>query len=137
MYPYYRTLADDIATAINGEYSAIQCYAKLAQLAPNETERKQILEIRNDEMAHYQAFTYIYTQLTGQQPSPQLIEECPTEYVPGLDFSFKDEQKAADFYLDIADQTDDPFIKDKFKRAAADEQNHAVWFLYFLTKQRY
>ncbi|MBN8210279.1 ferritin-like domain-containing protein [Bacillus sp. NTK071] len=136
MYPYYRTLVDDIATAINGEYSAIQCYKKLAQLAPNETERNRIKEIRKEEKMHLQAFKNIYTQLTGQQPSPQLTEECPDEYRAGIDFAFNDEQKTVDFYLDIADQTEDPFIKKTFKRAAADEQNHSVWFLYFVTKRR-
>ncbi len=136
MVPYYRTLADDVATAINGQYSAIQCYKKLAQLAPNETERNRILEIRRDEKRHFKLFTGIYTQLTGQQPSPQLIEECPTEYRAGLDASVIDEQNAADFYRRVADQTNDPYIKETFKGAALDEQNHAVWFLYFLTKRR-
>lgn len=130
----YRTLVEDIAIAINGEYSAIQCYEILAQLAPNEKARNQILEIRQDEINHYQAFTAIYTQLTGQQPTPELVEECPTAYVPGLKYSIEDEQKAVDFYLDIADQTQDAYIKETFKRAAADEQNHAVWFLYLLTR---
>ncbi|WP_270180313.1 ferritin-like domain-containing protein [Alkalihalobacillus sp. CinArs1] len=134
MHHVYRTLVEDIATAINGEYSAIQCYDILAQLAPNEKTKDQILEIRQDEVNHYQAFTTIYTQLTGQQHSPQLIEECPTSYISGLKYSIEDEQKAVDFYLDIADQTQDSYIKEVFKRAAADEQNHAVWFLYFLTR---
>ena len=136
MYPYYRTLEEDIANAINGEYSAIQCYKKLAQLAPNETERNRILEIRRDEKKHFKAFKAIYTQLTGQEPSPQLIEECPTEYKAGLDASVNDEQIAADFYRRVADQTNNLFIKETFIGAALDEQNHAVWFLYFLTKRR-
>ena len=136
MYPYYRTLEEDIASAINGEYSAIQCYKKLAQLAPNETERNRILEIRKDEKRHFKLFKSIYTQLTGQEPSPQLIEECPTNYWAGLDASLNDEQNAADFYRRVADQTNNPFIKEAFTGAALDEQNHAVWFLYFLTKRR-
>ena len=46
--------------------------------------------------------------------------------------AFKDEQETVDFYLDLADQTQDQSIKKVFQRAAADEQNHAVWFLYLL-----
>ncbi|GAA3314104.1 hypothetical protein GCM10020331_005840 [Ectobacillus funiculus] len=38
------------------------------------------------------------------------------------------------FYLDIADKAQDSYIKKQFRRAATDEQNHAVWFLYFYTK---
>ncbi|MGE6203777.1 ferritin family protein [Guptibacillus hwajinpoensis] len=132
----YRTLADDIATAINGQYTAIQCYKKLARLAPNETERNRINEIRKDEKKHFRAFQQIYTQLTGRQHEPEVVEECAADYRIGLDLAFNDEQNTVDFYLDIAEQTQDPYIKETFKRAAADEQNHAVWFLYMLTKRR-
>lgn len=124
----------DIAKAISGEYSAVQCYAKLAQMAVNPGEREQITEIRQDEIRHYQQFNQIYMNLTGRQPDPKIMEECPNTYKKGLDFAFKDEQNTVDFYLDIAEQTTDPSIKDIFKRAAADEQHHAVWFLYFLNK---
>ncbi|WP_372813809.1 ferritin-like domain-containing protein [Paenibacillus sp.] len=134
----FRSSADmnliaDIAKAINGEYSAIFCYEQLAKLAPNQEARNQILEIRNDEIKHYQAFSQIFVSLTGRQPTPQIIEQCETEYTAGLRASFKDEQMTTDFYLDIAEKTNDPYIKETFRRASADEQNHAVWFLYYLT----
>ncbi len=125
---------DDIQKAINAEYSAVDCYGKLANMAPTEDERKQILEIQNDEKRHMEEFSRIYTQLTGKQPSYEIIEDCPDEYRQGIKFAFKDEQEATDFYLDIADQAQDAYIKDRFKRAASDEQNHAVWFLFFLSK---
>jgi rubrerythrin len=35
-----------------------------------------------------------------------------------------------DLYLDLAEKAPDPLMKKQIKRAAADEQNHAVWFLY-------
>ncbi|GAB6991987.1 ferritin-like domain-containing protein [Paenibacillus pini] len=136
---YYRTdtvLASDIEHAINGEYSAITCYEQLARLAPNEEERSKILEIRNDEIRHFHVFAQIYTTLTGRQPTPHLLEKCPTEYFEGINFAFKDEQKTVDFYLDIADKAIDPYMKEQVKRAAADEQNHAVWFLYFITQYK-
>lgn len=126
-------LIADIAKAINGEYSAIICYEQLAMLAPTEEDRKQILEIRQDEIRHYQTFSHIYVTLTGKQHTPQMIEKCKANYIEGLRASFKDEQETTDFYLDIAENTTDPYIKDKFRRASSDEQNHAVWFLYFLT----
>lgn len=141
MFSYYydfraapdAALIDDIAKAINGEFSAIACYEQLAKLAPNEEQRNQILEIRNDEIHHYQIFSHIYTSLTGRQPTPQIVEPCPAEYVAGLKAAFKDEQETVDFYLDIAEKANAPYIKEAFKRASADEQNHAVWFLYFLS----
>jgi rubrerythrin len=138
---YYRApsnsqLARDIQKAINGEYSAIACYEKLAEMAPTQSERNQILEIRKDERRHYEAFRRIYTRLTGEQPTSELTEECPGTYRKGLDAAFIDEQETVDFYLDIAEKTLDMTIKETFRRAAADEQNHAVWFLYYLYKNK-
>lgn len=129
-------LVDDIQKAINGEYSAIACYEQLAKMSTKQDERDQILEIRADEKRHFEKFSSIYTKLTGTKPTPKIIEECPKTYKAGLEFSLKDEQKTVDLYLDIADQAQDPFIKETFRRAAADEQNHAVWFLYFFTTKK-
>lgn len=123
----------DLTKAINGEYSAIICYEQLAKLAPTEEAKKQILEIRQDEIRHYQTFLHIYFMLTGQQHTPQITEQCKQNYQEGLRASFKDEQDTTDFYSNIAANSRDPYINEQFRRASSDEQNHAVWFLYFLT----
>jgi rubrerythrin len=146
MYPYtnyydalYRQnnkLIRELEKAINGEYNAINCYEKLANLAPNEKEKSRILEIRQDESKHYQQFDQIYTRLTGRKPQPKISEECPEVYLNGLEFALQDEQTTVDFYMEVADGTSDPTIKEAFQRAAADEQNHAVWFLYYFTKNK-
>lgn len=137
LYWFYRSsdiqLVKDIAKAINGEYSAIICYAQLANLAPNDESRNRILEIRQDEIRHYQTFSQIYINLTGRPYTPQINEQCASTYMSGLRDSFKDEQETTDFYLGIAERAAAPMIKDSFRRASADEQNHAVWFLYLLT----
>ncbi|MEB2300352.1 ferritin-like domain-containing protein [Lysinibacillus xylanilyticus] len=127
-------LVNDIQKAINGEYSAIVCYEKLAKMAPTEDEKNRILEIQKDEKRHLEEFSKIYTTLTGSKPSYQITEECPDDYRAGIEFAFKDEQETVDSYLDIADQANDPMIKERFRRAAADEQTHAVWFLFFFQK---
>lgn len=142
MYPYYdhyrqnEKLVNDLTKAINGEYSATQCYARLAQMAPNSEQRDRINEILNDEKKHLQQFSQIYTSLTGRQPKPQMIEECANTYVAGLEASLKDEQKTTDFYHKVADEATDPAIKRTFRRAAFDEQYHAVWFLYYIGKEK-
>jgi rubrerythrin len=143
VYPYFyhyvryepdQRLLNDIVKAINGQYSAIVCYEQLAKMANNDEERNRILEIREDEIGHYQVFSQLYMTLTGRQPKPQITEQCPTDYKNGLQFALKDEQETVDFYLSVSDKTQDENIKESFRRAAADEQNHAVWFLYFYTK---
>lgn len=129
-------LISNIEKAINGEYSAIHCYTKLAELASSEGVRKQILEIRQDEVKHFQQFVQIYGSLTGRQPEPKVSEKCPNTYLNGLEFALKDEQQTVDFYLEISDEATNQFVKDAFRRAASDEQNHAVWFLYYFVKAK-
>lgn len=142
MYPYYdhyrqnQKLISDLKKAINGEYSATQCYAKLAGMAKSAVQRDQINEILEDEKKHLRQFTHIYRTLTGKQPQPQMTEDCADTFIGGLEASFKDEQKTTDFYHEIADDAADPVIKEVFRRAAFDEQNHAVWFLYYLGKAK-
>jgi rubrerythrin len=141
-YPYYmrapqdENLINNIAKAINGEYSAIACYEKLAQQAPTAEVRDQIMEIKKDEMSHFNVFSQIFQSLTGKQPTPEITEECPDVYQEGLVAALKDEQATVDFYLDIADSTQNPYVRRQFKRAAADEQNHAVWFMYYYTDSK-
>ncbi|MBM7692783.1 rubrerythrin [Peribacillus deserti] len=125
-----------ISEAINGEYSAIQCYERISAMAPSQSVRNQILEIRTDEISHFQHFRRIYTSLFGAQPSVKITEECPNNYREALDFAFRDEQQTVDKYLDITELTNDSSIKEAFRRAAADEQNHAVWFLYFMSQNQ-
>lgn len=127
-------LVNDIQKAINAEYSAAACYEKLAKMAPTEDVKNRILEIQKDEIRHLEEFSKIYMNLTGRKPSYQIIEECPDNYRAGIEFAFKDEQETVDSYLDIADKANDLMIKERFRRAAADEQNHAVWFLFFFSK---
>nr|WP_285852029.1 ferritin-like domain-containing protein [Sporosarcina luteola] len=120
--------------AIDGEYTAIACYELLANQAENDEIKKRILEIRNDEIRHYETFWYLYISLTGNQPSPKMTKECPADYRSGVLASFIDEQEAVDFYHRIARNTDNPVVRDVFTRASADEQNHAVWYLHFVNQ---
>ncbi|WP_160725525.1 ferritin family protein [Bacillus sp. USDA818B3_A] len=136
LYRQTNALIQEVEQAINGEYSAIECYTRLANLAPNQKEREQILEIREDEVNHYQQFVHIYQRLTGRPPQPKIVEDCPNSYMKGLESAIEDEQKTVDFYMGIADKSTDPMIQGAFRRAASDEQNHAVWFLYFFSKAK-
>ena len=129
-------LVKQIIMAINGEYNAIKCYEKLAKLAPTEEERKQILEIRKDEISHFKQLISLYSGLTGIDPKPQQTEICEENYIRGLEAALKDEQNTVDFYLSVADETTNAAAMQLFERAAKDEQQHAVWFLYYFTKNK-
>ncbi|MBD8006774.1 ferritin-like domain-containing protein [Bacillus norwichensis] len=122
-------LERDIVNAINGEYSAIACYGQLIEMAPSEREKKIIREIRNDEIRHFHYISAIYMLMMNRQPDPKITKKCPNNFTDGLKFAFEDEQETVDFYHEIADKAKHPYIQHLFRRAAADEQNHAVWFL--------
>ena len=132
--PTNNQLIVDLTNALNGEYNAIRFYEHLAQLAPNEEVRNRILEIRRDEMRHYQGYANTYMALTGHQPSPQITEALPTNFKSGILTAFKDEQEAAEFYYRVARETNIPYISNQFRSNASEEQNHAVWFLFFITQ---
>ena len=129
-------LVKQVQMAINGEYSAIKCYEKLAKLAPTEEERKRILEIRQDEISHFKQLVLLYTGLTGMDPKPEQMEICEDNYLRGLEAALKDEQHTVDFYLSVADETVNAAAMHFFERAAKDEQQHAVWFLYYYVKNK-
>ncbi|HWI47190.1 MAG TPA: ferritin-like domain-containing protein, partial [Rummeliibacillus sp.] len=48
------SVLNDLKKAMDGEHDAICYYEVLANLAPNPKIKKQILEIREDEIRHYQ-----------------------------------------------------------------------------------
>lgn len=127
------SLLTHLLTAINGEFTAIHYYEQLAQLAPNEATKKRILEIRQDEMRHFQLFSHVFLCLTGYEPSPELTATMPTSYKDGIHHSFLDEQETTEFYHRMAREAAMPYLQHVFNTAAMDEQNHAVWFLYYLT----
>jgi rubrerythrin len=126
-------LVGNVMKAIQGEYNAIHFYEKLAALAPTDQIRKRILDIREDEMEHFKGFSHLYTCLTGQQFYPQITEPMPTNFQNGVVVAFHDEQETSDFYLTVSREVYyDPSIREEFRYNAADEQRHAVWFLYFM-----
>ncbi|WP_246258689.1 ferritin-like domain-containing protein [Kroppenstedtia pulmonis] len=61
----------DVAQSIQGQYEAIHYYSKLGTLAPDEQDREQILEIREDEIKHDYTFRQLYRSLTGKEPRVQ------------------------------------------------------------------
>jgi len=134
-FSQHSSLLEDIRKAVNGEYGAIVCYERIAGMAPDAETRNRILEIRNDEIRHFQRFSQLYYRLSGIHPKPVLSEPCPAEYRAALRFAFQDEQETVDFYHEIADRAGHTDIGHAFRRAAADEQNHAVWFLSWLVSR--
>ncbi|MHA6488293.1 ferritin family protein [Bacillus cabrialesii] len=140
-YPYPAPCREDpvlirnLKKAINGEFSAVQCCRKLAELARRDEIRKQIEDIRRAEMRHLREFSTLYEAITGQHIMPKQTGESPDNFTRGLNAAFIDEQETVHFYLRAAEETSNIKAKGLFTRAARDEQHHAVWFLYYLTER--
>ncbi|WP_027963649.1 ferritin family protein [Halalkalibacillus halophilus] len=125
-------LVDDLLHALTIENNAIEQYTKLADIAPNKIIQDQILLIKGAETIHYRHFSHFYTQMTGEIYTPQIPLDISTSYTESLHDAFKEKQNTVTFYYDLAERSNNPYVKEKFRRAAVDEQNHAVWLLYFL-----
>ncbi|SIT91791.1 Rubrerythrin [Edaphobacillus lindanitolerans] len=127
------SMIQNLVKAIDGEYNAIYCYEYLANQAPNAEIKNRIMEIRSDEIRHYKMFWELHQTLTGQEYQPKVTQKCPNNYWKGVSEAFLDEQITTEFYLDAARKASNVLVRNAFDSAARDEQNHAVWFLYFLT----
>ncbi|WP_051314643.1 ferritin-like domain-containing protein [Alteribacter aurantiacus] len=125
---------NNIARTMNIVYTSIFCLEVLAQLAPNQEERNRLLAIRVEEFRHYRMFAELYFTLTGREHSPQMMAVCPSEYKSGLREAFFNKQNNVAFYLKVAEQADVPAVRNTFRRAAWDEQNHAVWLLFLMNQ---
>lgn len=131
-YHMQYSVLNDLTKAMDGEHEAICFYEMLANMAPKASMKKKILEIRDDEIQHFHMFEHIYFCLTGCQYFPQTQPTYPKSFLHGIDKAFHDEQETVDFYHTVARKVQDPWISCAFSESASDEQNHAVWFLYFM-----
>ncbi len=133
MYPNYPqydyALLNDIAKSIQDEYHAISYYAELESLAHEQTTKEVFAEIREDEIQHFYTFVQIYQRLTGKNPQVSMGSR-PENLEEGIKFAIRDELETVDFYNKIADQAHDATIREAYRRAALDEQQHASWFTY-------
>lgn len=128
------SMIHNLEEAINGEYNTIYCYEHLADLAPSDEIKKRIMEIRSDEVRHYEMFWDVYYSLTGKEFQPEITKKCSTSYSAGVLAAFLDEQKTTEFYHRAMREASATEAKKAFDSAAKDEQNHAVWYLYYLTE---
>lgn len=121
----------DVARAIILEVHAYNFYQRLAELSPNEQDRRVILRIQGDEAKHYHWFTMILGRMGGQQPQIP-IGDLPQEFEEGVRTAINNELEASSFYQDIAYRATDHMTQMHFMHASHDEQRHASWFEYML-----
>ncbi|MGG0239889.1 ferritin family protein [Bacillus rhizoplanae] len=129
----YNQVSQAILEAIKGEAAAIDFYSRLVKEAPNARHKKDILHALEDEKVHLQQFIQLFTTLTGQQPTYQVVQTQYSSYKEGLERAYEDELEAYEDYRNAYLLTQNLAIRDVFFRAMTDEIEHAMRFGFLLS----
>ena len=130
------SIAQNLQTYITAELNDTRYYRQLADRAPNEDDRKLLMEISSDEQQHAVRFQKLYRAITGKDFTP----EVPP---PELNGSYKDLLR--DRVLDEAHDfrkygeqhlknSNDLALSDAYYLTQNDENVHALRLLYMLSK---
>lgn len=124
-----------LVEAVYTEKEAITLLNQLTVLAPSHKEHNQLTIMKQEESRHLHQFTNAYYELTSHYPVVNDKDNCSILYRQGIQQLIEAKQNNVSFYLDGGDwlNEQDPILAQVFRRAAADEQQHAIWLVYFLT----
>ncbi|MEH7176869.1 cupin domain-containing protein [Neobacillus vireti] len=114
-----------ILARIEKEVSAIEFYSTLAKMAPDQKQKNEILQVLEDEKAHFQQLSNLYYMATGMHPVYQ-TEKIPIHnFQEGVRKAY--EAKLADYeeYKKGFLLSQNPPVQDVFLRASTDELEHA------------
>jgi rubrerythrin len=122
-----------VLDAVKGEATAVDFYGRLAEAAPNEEMKADILSIRQDEHDHFQLFSWLYVQLTGNQPVFQITPVQFPSFSEGLRIAYHDELEDYETYRNLYLTHSDPTVRNILLRAFSDEIKHAIRFGFMTT----
>ncbi|MBB6453147.1 rubrerythrin [Salirhabdus euzebyi] len=123
-----KTLLDNVYQSIVDEATAADFYARLVKQVPDTLHKEFVEHAYKDELEHLQAFSQLYTHLTGQQAQYQIQPVQFATYKEGILRALKDELEAAEFYRDVQLSSNDRLVKDTFFFAMVDELEHSTQF---------
>jgi len=122
----HQEVCEAILAGIKGKATVIDFYSRLVNIAPDLTQKNDILHVLDDEKVHLQQFTNIYFMLTGRQPEYH-IEKIPFHsYQEGLKKAYEAELlKYQEYQNNSYLLAQNPLVRDVFLRASTDEMEHA------------
>ncbi|RSL30393.1 cupin domain-containing protein [Salibacterium salarium] len=150
-YPYYvnapmyapivlarnnQHVVESILAGIKGEAEAIDFYRRLADAAPNEEHKNDILRALEDEKVHLQQFTDLYISLTGRQPVYDIDTMTFNTYNEGLQKAYEAELKDYEEYRQSYAYTQHTPFRDVFLKAGTDEIEHAERFHFLSSNEK-
>lgn len=129
----FHQFTEELREALNSKFTACYYYSKLKEKAETDSEVSIIRQIIQHEERHCNELADMYCFLTGRKQNPKFSEGWLGNDEKSLYDMFSTEQRNAVYYLEMADRAPSPLFARQFQRAAAEEQQHAVWLLAFLT----
>lgn len=117
-------ISQAILARMKGEASAIDLYSRLVQIAPEQQQKQNILQVLEDEKIHLQQLTDQYIRLTGRHPFYE-IENIPFQtYQEGLQRAFELKWKDYEEYRNHYLFTKPSAVRELFLRTLNDEAKH-------------
>ena len=127
---HYRQLMNYLIQELNQsivlEATSIDFYNRLAEVAPNEVYKQNILKIVEDEKEHLRLFINLFLQITGNQPVYEISKVVVSSFEEGLITAYERALKDFNTYRNIYLLIDHPMMRDIFLRAFTDEMEHAT-----------
>lgn len=117
-----------ILAGIKREASAIDLYSRLANVAPNQKHKNNILHALEDKKVHLTQFTNLYMTLTGRQPMYQIDNILFFGYREGLQKAYEAEVEGYEEYRQSCLVTQHPLVRNVFLWALTGEQENATRF---------
>ncbi|GAE24933.1 mannose-6-phosphate isomerase [Halalkalibacter wakoensis JCM 9140] len=113
---------EQIFSSIQREASAINLYRQLANVAPNQQHKKDILQALEVRKAHLKQFTNLYMYFCGRQPEYRVNNIPILGYYEGLQSAYKGEVEDYEEYHRYYSQTEDRYMQNVFLWALQGEQ---------------
>jgi len=146
-----QTVLDGLNTAIQAELAAYVFYKKGMNTTKNEKLKGLLADLASEEKDHYKILERQYDNLVrsemwvayndimlkpGLPDMDEKMEDVHDEYIDEisdktppmriLEIALMLEERARDFYTDMAEKVDDPKGKDMFKYLSRFENGHAA-----------
>ncbi|MFC7321664.1 cupin domain-containing protein [Halobacillus campisalis] len=120
--------AEAILAGIKGEATAVECYKRLAKLAPDQNHKNEIHRVLHNEKNRLQQFKDLYVSLTGRQPQYNTEKITFNTYQEGLRKAYDIAVKDYGEYRNSSLLTQHSPLQDVFIHACNEEMTNANRF---------
>lgn len=124
----YQEVFEAILTGIKKEASATDLYSRLANVAPNQKHKNNILHVLECKKIHLNQFTNLYITLTGRQPMYQIDKVTFHSYSEGLKKAHEAGVEGYEEYRKNSLLTQFPLVQNVFFNASTCEKEIATRF---------